>query len=84
MARPDKCPECGTPWPQRLKAFRAWARTLTCAACAAELQRREDWAKADVDQRMDAAQRSYDAMLARRAAGQGPTVAEAMRDLYGG
>ena len=79
----DKCSSCGVVWPRHLKEFRQWAHTLTCAGCAAELQRRVAYAEADNDRRLDAAQRSYEAMLARRAAGLGPTAAESMRDLYG-
>ena len=79
----DKCPTCGTAWPAKLKAFRRWVNVVSCATCAAELERRIAWIEGVNAQYLIEAEAQFVESEARRKSGLGPTAAEAMRDLWG-
>jgi hypothetical protein len=66
-----------------MKQFRR-SMSLTCVACAAELERRIAYYEAANAKLIAEHEQRFVAMRTRRALGQGPTAAEAKRDLFDG
>ena len=77
------CSECNHDWPERLDVFRRWIKaTSSCELCVAELARRRMADETRPEAWLAKKERDFAEYAERRAAGLGPTVAEAMRDLW--